>query len=177
MYTTRGHLARMNHVVQSRCLDAKIYWTLFYIVQMSLIITTQRRMAGSKLTTPNATIKQTESTDNTDQSSTIEESSTTEEPSTTKEPSVTEEPSATDPSSCSLSQRETVIGCSASCRASRNFTISSWTVPDGCSFSKKRHCRAGNTSSTLSPTSSCRVGAIRGTKFWDKQILHSGEWI
>jgi hypothetical protein len=54
--------------------------------------------------TRNVTIIATGSTNSTDQSST------------------TEEPSASDPSSCSLSQRETAIGCSASCRAATNFT-------------------------------------------------------
>jgi len=51
-------LARMNHVVvQSRCLDAKFRYTGFAnIVQMSLIIMTLRRMAGSMMMTPNVTI-------------------------------------------------------------------------------------------------------------------------
>ena len=43
----------------------------------------------------------------------------------------------------------------------KNLSMVFWT-PDESVSSKKRVCRAGKTSVTLLPTSSCRVGAIHG---------------
>ena len=98
-----------------------------------------------------------ESTDSTDQSSTTEESSTTEKPSASDLASSLGCPV--------LSPREKQLQYTVFCcyRAAINFTFSSWTVPDarGRRFSKKRHRSAGNTSITLAPTCSCKVGAIR----------------
>ena len=55
----------------------------------------------------------------------------------------TEEPSTFNLSSYFLAQREMAVGRSESCRALTNFSISSWTGPDGWSFSKKKTLQSG----------------------------------
>lgn len=69
-------------------------------------------------------------------------------------------------SESTLSEQETVMGRLACLRAETNCPIPG-PDSDGSVSSKKRACRSGSTSTTLSPTSSRRAGAMRGIKPWE----------